>query len=106
MGQPREQAIKPHLIMLLKDTFIEQPLVEKLRLFNIRNVEQLLNSSDNERRIMVLSTALEMSRAELVQLVTNLKEQYPQLITEPSSRRRYYKGYRIEDSALENLSKK
>jgi hypothetical protein len=92
--------------MLLKDTFVEQSIVEKLRQFNIRNVEQLLNSSDNERRIMVLSTALEMPRAELVQLITNLKEQYPQLIIGSSPRRRYYKGYRVEDSALENLFKK
>ena len=88
--------------MLLNDTFVDKPVVDRLRQFNIRTVEQLLLAGKSGKRVMGLSSALNMSRNEFSDMIHDLEKKYPHLCIElVSKQRRYFTGYRLNNDPLE-----
>ncbi len=84
--------------MLLKDVPLASFVVDRLRQFNIQTVEQLFAASLSERRTLGLSSALEMTNHEFSRMICDLREKYPQLSVQEKPKKRYYMGYRLNDS--------
>jgi hypothetical protein len=82
--------------MLLARTSLERSMVETLRTFNIRTVEQLYAIARSASRLNALSMALGIEKSDLVCRVQALRADYPDVAPIEAPQRKYGYGLRLE----------